>query len=95
MKKDIRIEFPSTGATYYNEVFGVYEYDEWPMSSVLGGQSRRTYLGEFDTLEEAQDAFPEATYNSHGSSYQPINISRVAPNWFDESYAGERWDDDY
>jgi len=95
MQKDIRIEFPSRGATYCNQVFGVYEYDFWPNHSVLSGQSRRTYLSEFKTLEEARSAYPEAFYNDNGSGYQPVNISRIAPDWFDESDAGERWDDDY
>jgi len=95
MKANVQIEFPSRGATYCNNVFGVYKYDEWPMSSVLGGQSRRTFLSEYNTLEDAQAAFPEATFDNHGSSYQPVNISRIAPYWFDEADAGERWDDDY
>jgi len=95
MKANIQIEFPSCGATYSNDVYGVYEYDEYPMSSVLAGQSRRTWLDEFDSLEEAQAAYPNAVFNDAGSSYQPLNISRIAPDWFDESYAGERWDDDY
>ena len=95
MKANIKIEFPSAGATYCNNVFGVYEYDEYPGSSVLAGQSRRTWLGEYETLEEARAEYPNAVYNDCGSRFQPVNVSRIAPDWFDESYAGERWDDDY
>jgi hypothetical protein len=59
-KADIRIEFPSMGATFCNEVFGVYQYDTYPRTSVLGGQPRRTWLDEFPTLEEAKSKFPNA-----------------------------------
>jgi len=59
-KTDIRIEFPSMGATYNDKVYGVYQYDVWGKSSVLYGTERRTYLDEFDNLEKAKSAYPDA-----------------------------------
>lgn len=66
----IQIEFPSAGATYYNEQYGVYSYDRYPRSSVLAGQERRTYLGEYDTEEEARKNHPKAVKGVCGCCYQ-------------------------
>lgn len=96
-KQRITIEYPSSGATYHNYAYGVYAYDTWPMSSVLGGQSRRTYIREYPTLEEAQAEYPNAEINVH-KPYIPdpeLPLSPIAPSWFDPADAGERWDDDY
>jgi len=60
MAKDICIEFPMAGTTYRKDAWGAYEYDEYPEWSVLAGQQRRSFLGEFSTLKEALEAFPEA-----------------------------------
>lgn len=57
---DLRIEYPSIGATYYEEVFGVYEYRIYPESSVNAGQVQRLFLDSFTTLDEAQRAYPDA-----------------------------------
>lgn len=89
-KEDIRIEFPSRGATYYNKCYGVYQYDTWPMSSVLGGQERRTFLDQFDTLEEAREKYPDAEFQDH-SCYRPLVMSDTPPDWFDPANAGEEW----
>jgi hypothetical protein len=96
-KPTIKIEYPSAGATYCNYAYGVYAYDEWPMSSVLGGQSRRTYIREYPTLEEAQAAHPDAiTTESCGYiASTGTELPRVAPSWFDPMDAGEQWDEDY
>ena len=40
--------------------FSVYEYGVYPRSSVLAGQTRKTFLDMFTTLEEAQAAYPRA-----------------------------------
>lgn len=69
-KLDQRIEFPAQGATYCREEYGVYEYGEYPSSSVLAGQERRSFLASFATLAEAQAAYPNAQ-RVHGSSYFP------------------------
>jgi hypothetical protein len=84
------IEFPSCGATYSDDVYGVYRYDEWPADSVLAGQSRRTFVESFDTLEEAQAAHPDAVW-SEGSEYHAVRLPELAPKWFDPLDAGEEW----
>lgn len=48
------------GETYASERWTVYEHGVYDRDSVLSGQSRRSWLDDFDTLEEAQKAYPEA-----------------------------------
>lgn len=64
------IEQGSRGATYQNDMdtFTVYEIGVYPRSSVLAGQQQRVWLDEFQSLEEAQAAYPKAT--SSGSTYR-------------------------
>ena len=40
--------------------FSVYELGVYPRSSVLAGQTRKTFVDAFDTLEQAQAAHPRA-----------------------------------
>lgn len=40
--------------------FSVYEFGVYPDSSVLAGQTRKSFVGMFDTIEKAQAAHPEA-----------------------------------
>lgn len=58
--EDLRIEYPSAGATYCDYEYGVYKYDRYPKSSVLGGQVRRQFLGSYLTEELAKAAHPNA-----------------------------------
>lgn len=60
-KKDVRIEYPSRGATYCTDEYGVYFYGRYAEHSVLAGQQSRQFLGSYATLEEAQAAHPDAT----------------------------------
>lgn len=69
---------------------GVYE-----RSSVLAGQDYRQLVKPFDTVEEAKAEFPEAKVDLEGYDPLPFELSSVAPDWFDEANAGERWNDDY
>ena len=78
---DIRIEYPSIGATYGRPEYGVYEYSEYPRSSVLAGQTRRRWLDSFETLNEAKAAYPAAV-EAAGCGYQ-------------EPYLEHLWDGDY
>lgn len=73
---DIRIEFPSRGATYSRQVYGVYSYDRYPRSSVLAGQQRRTFLDSFETLAEAKAKFPAAKV-VNGCGYVPPDLSHL------------------
>lgn len=73
---DVRIEYPSRGATYSHAAYGVYEYGTYPNSSVLAGQVRRVFLDSFDTLEAAIAAYPGAEV-SCGSGFQPPALDHL------------------
>jgi hypothetical protein len=76
------IEYPSAGATYSLPEYGVYRYDTYPRGSVLEGQERRSFLDAFETLEEAQAAYPEAEYQE-GSGYVEPYLGHLpdGPDW--------------
>lgn len=74
--KDLRIEFPSQGATYDRPEYGVYAYSVYPRSSVLAGQTRRVFMGSYETLAEAQAAHPDAEY-VQTCGYQPISLDHL------------------
>ena len=89
--KDITIE-----PNFYRESVGresggynVYEHDEYPDGSVLAGQNRRTFCDYFDTLEEAQAAFPTAF--QCGSTQCAPCLPDTPPSWFNKGDAGEEW----
>ena len=65
MKAYFTIEM-GRGATYNSNKPTVYKYDEYPDYSVLAGQVRRSYLGSFDTVEEAKKFCPEAELSGCG-----------------------------
>ena len=46
--------------TYSSDRWTVYEHGVYDRDSVLSGQSHRSWLDDFDSLEEAQKAYPEA-----------------------------------
>ena len=56
------------GATYRNNKFTVYEHSTYPRHSVLAGQHRRVWMDDFDTLAEAQAAYPQARVS--GATYR-------------------------
>jgi hypothetical protein len=56
------------GATYRNNKWTVYEHSTYPRSSVLAGQRRRVWMDDFETLDEAQAAYPKAKVS--GATYQ-------------------------
>ena len=70
---DVTIEFPSRGTTYCNPQYGVYAYDTYPPSSVLAGMERRTFVDSFETLLDAQVAYPHATVVA-GSRFVALNL---------------------
>jgi len=65
------------GETYSSDRWTVYEHGVYDRDSVLSGQSRRSWLDDFDTLEEAQKEYPEAvvcafsTYSAPYLSHLP------------------------
>jgi hypothetical protein len=87
----LTIEYPSSGATYSEDRYGVYRYDVYPESSVLAGQERRSFLDSFKTLDEAKAAYPDAEFSAPG--YREIVIPHTPPDWFDPANAGETWDE--
>lgn len=89
------IEYPTAGATYNHDEYGVYEYGVYEPWSVLAGQEKRSFLGSYPTLEEAQQNYPDAVWSGEGSGYREIHISESPPEWFDPEIAGERWEEDY
>lgn len=74
-REDIRIEYPSRGATYCRQEYGVYRYDTYASNSVLAGQQRRTFLASYPTLEAAKAAYPNAS--SAGCGYQPPYLGHL------------------
>lgn len=46
-------------------------YDTYPAHSVLAGQTRIVFLDRFDTLERAQQEYPQATVSN--KYLEPVN----------------------
>ena len=80
-KEDVRIEYPSKGATYNRDAYGVYRYDTYPKSSVLAGQQRRQFLGTYETLEEARAEYPNAELCGCGYQVPYVNHLSDGPDW--------------
>jgi hypothetical protein len=64
------------GATYSSDRWTVYEHGVYGRGSVLAGQSRRIWLDDFDTLEEAVIAYPDAVVSTC-STYQPPYLGHL------------------
>jgi hypothetical protein len=75
MSIDLTIE-RGRGATYASDRWTVYEHGTYDRDSVLSGQSRRTWLDDFDTLEEAVIAYPDAVVCAC-STYQPPYLGHL------------------
>lgn len=75
MKTYQTIEF-GNGATYRNSRYTVYEHSTYPRSSVLAGQRRRVWMDDFDTLAEAQKAYPKA--KTSGATYQEPYLNHLS-----------------
>jgi len=75
MKSYLTIEM-GNGATYRNNKYTVYEHSTYPRSSVLSGQRRRVWLDDFDTLSEAQAAYPNAEVS--GDTYQEPYLEHLS-----------------
>lgn len=72
---DLTIE-QGRGATYASDRWTVYEHGVYERGSVLAGQSRRIWLDDFDTLEEAVIAYPDAVVCA-GSTYRPPYVNHL------------------
>jgi hypothetical protein len=73
--RDLTIEH-GRGMTYSSERWTVYEHGVYDRDSVLSGQSRRIWLDDFDTLEEAVIAYPDAVVCA-GSTYRPPYLNHL------------------
>lgn len=75
MKTYLTIE-RARGATYASDRWAVYEHGEYERGSVLEGQSRRVWLDDFETLQEAVIAYPDALV-VEGTTYQPPYLGHL------------------
>jgi hypothetical protein len=64
------------GATYASGRWAVYQHGEYERGSVLEGQSRRVWLDDFETLDEARAAYPDADVID-GSTYRPPSLNHL------------------
>jgi len=64
------------GATYASDRWAVYEHGTYERGSVLEGQSRRVWLDDFETLQEAVIAYPDADV-MEGSTYRPPYLGHL------------------
>lgn len=87
------IEYPSAGATYCHDVYGVYSYGTYGRGSVLEGQEKRSFVAQYETLAEAKAEHPNASWDGDGSQYREVTVPHMAPSWFDPLAAGEVWDE--
>lgn len=68
----------------------VYGHSIYGPESINEGTPRRTYLDSYDTLQEAQEAHPDAqTWEC--STRREHHMSDCPPAWFDTAAAGETW----
>ena len=72
------IEQGSRGATYRHDSghFTVYEIGVYPRSSVLSGQQRRTFLDDFESLDAAKAAYPDAEL-INGTTYREPSLAHL------------------
>lgn len=78
--------------------FTVYEHGTWGKeSALLRGMPKRSWRESFETLEDAQRAFPKAEVSGSTKglySRNPLPVN--PPPWFDPADCGEVWhEDDY
>ena len=86
MKKELTIE-----PAKYGEGYTVYEWGTYEDSSVLAGQTKKQFLDGFDTLEEAQAAYPEAEATGRVSAHNtfdhlPDEDGNTGPSPYDMDY---------
>jgi len=77
MMKEFTIE-RGRGMTYSNSSFTVYKHGTYPRGSVLAGESKRTFINSFPTLEEARKVYPQAeVLVDGGTTYQMPYLSHL------------------
>ena len=83
---DFSIEFSNEYRWY-----SVYEFGVFPRSSILAGQTMKSFRDSFDTLEEAQAAYPEAEVGFR----DPNNFLGHLPDWEMTAREEELWFNDH
>ena len=83
---DFSIEFSNEYRWY-----SVYEFGVFPRSSVMAGQTMKSFRDSFDTLEEAQKAYPHAEVGYR----DPNNTFNHLPDWEMDAREEELWFDDH
>ena len=61
--------------------WAVYEFGTYPRSSVLAGQAMKSYRDSFDTLEEAQAAYPQANVGYRSANNTFDHLSDEEGSW--------------
>ena len=96
LSKDLTIEPHTDGDVV------VWEHGEYPRGSVLAGQTRRSWVECFSTVEEALKEYPKAevrtstTGDPFARIYDDNPTPQTPPDWFDPMDAGEVWgENDY
>ena len=81
--------------TYVTPVYRVIEHSVYERGSVLEGLPKRSILVSFLTVGEAVEAYPGALVLDYSTKEEGNPPPHTAPDWFDPTYAGERWGEDY
>ena len=82
MAKDLTIEYSDE----YNW-WCLYEFSTYPRSSVLAGQTMKSYRGHYDTLEQAEKENPTASTGFRDAN----NTFDHLPSEEMDAYEEERW----
>jgi hypothetical protein len=74
----------------YDSGYSVYQWGVYPPSSVLAGQAKKQYIDSFDTLEEAQAAYPDAVFGFRSPhnhfDHLPDEDGNIGPSPHDMEY---------
>ena len=81
--------------TRTDPVYKVIEHSVYERGSVLEGLPKRTFVDSCLSIDAATAAHPTAEVLDHSTKEQGNPLPEVAPDWFDPSYAGERWGEGY
>jgi hypothetical protein len=70
----------------------VYGWGIYPRSSVLSGQPMKVYLKSFESMEDAKDAYPDATLSNKFLDPQ-VSLNHLPSE--NDSVPGGAYPDDY
>ena len=93
-RRELTIE-PATPSGSVGVDWHVIEHGTYEKGSVLEGLPKRTFVDAFLALETAIEVYPTAEVLDHSTKEEGNPLPEVAPDWFDPTICGERWDEDY